>query len=237
MFFILNLKINYRIRQRVPAYIKIPQAGGRFLFFLFVFSLFAGCSPRIFKGMENTGKKQISKQELYPVFSDRDSVRVFNMEISYKENSFSGLLVVKPENENSLRAIFTTYFGVTVFDFEFSDTEFKVNRCMEQMNKKVILGLMEKDFRTLFLYNVPPVTEAKIYKGEGTLKGYKIKTEDGKGYFITDTDKKELHKVEIPGSIKRLCLEYQDYENNFPRHIWLCHPKIKLSMKLDKIKP
>jgi hypothetical protein len=185
--------------------------------------------------MEKTGKEQITKQQLYPVFSEADSVRMFNMEIGYKDNSFSGLLVVKPETHNSTRAIFTTYFGMTIFDFEFSATYFKVNRCPEQMNKKVVLSLMEKDFRTLFLYNIPSETEATVYKGAGALKGYTIKTTDGKGYFITDTDKKELQQIEMQGCIKKLCLDYGDYKNKFPGHIRLFHPKIKLTMQLDKV--
>ncbi len=197
---------------------------------------FAACSPKIFSGLESAGtKKSISKQELYPVFNAGDSIRIFNMQIDYKEHNFSGLLIVKPDENGFTRAVFTTLFGMTVFDFTFNEAEFIVNRCIEQMQKKMVLNLLKKDFRTLFLYNVPLVFDAKIYQGKEATVGYKIKTKDGKGYFLTNTTDKQLQKVEMPGCITLLCLDYQNYSNAFPEHIRMLHPKIKLSMQLDRI--
>jgi len=95
--------------------------------------------------------------------------------------------------------------------------------------------LFEKDFRTLFLYNVPPQFDAKVYQGKEATTGYKIKTKDGKGYFLTNTAEKQLQKAEMPGYIKRLKLDYLNYNNGFPGQIVMYHPKIKLRMQLDKI--
>ena len=218
-------------RQKI---LNVGIIGKTILFFLPFFVI--GCSPKMFSGLESAGtKKNISKQELYPVFKAADSVRMFNMQIDYKETNLTGLLIVKPESDNSFRAIFTTLFGMTVFDFEFSETEFKVNRIMEQMNKKMVLNLLKKDFRTLFLYNIPLSFNAKTYQGKDAVIGYKIKTKDGKGYFLTNTAEKQLQKVEMPGCITLLRLDYQNYNNSFPEQIIMHHPKIKLSMQLDKI--
>ena len=200
-----------------------------------VFFALTGCSPKFFSGLESAGtKKNISKQELYPVFKAEDSVRLFNMQIDYKEKNLTGLLIVQPEENGFMRAIFTTLFGMTIFDFSFDETEFRINRCMEQMQKKMVLKLLKKDFRTLFLYNVPSFFDAKVYERK-TIAGYKIKTKDGKGYFLTNKTGKQLQKIEMPGCITLLRLDYQDYNNTFPERIQLSHPKIKLSMQLDKI--
>jgi hypothetical protein len=197
---------------------------------------FAGCSPKIFSGLESAGtKKNISKQALYPVFGAEDSVRVFNMQIDYKKRNFTGLLIVKPEGDGFFRAVFTTLFGMTVFDFSFNETEFNINRCMEQMEKKIVLNLLKKDFRTLFVYHVPPFFDAKVYQGKEAITGYKIKTKDGKGYFLTNTAGKQLQKIEMPGCITLLRLDYQNYDNAFPGRIRMSHPKIKLNMQLDRI--
>jgi len=203
---------------------------------LFLILSFTSCSPKFFSGMESTGtKKNISKQELYPVFKAEAPIRMFNMQIDYKETNLTGLLIVKPEGANSTRTIFTTLFGMTVFDFEFSETDFKVNRIMEQMNKKMVLNLLKKDLRTLFLYNIPLHFDAKVYQGKEATVGYKIKTKDGKGYFLTNTAEKQLKKVEMPGCITRLNLDYQNYNNGFPEQIVMYHPKIKLRMQLERI--
>ncbi len=220
------------LKIRKTLYIK---AIGKTIFFSLAFSL-AGCSPEFFSGMEKTGTKEnISRQELYPVFNAGDSVRMFNMQIDYKETNLTGLLIVKPEGENTQRAIFTTLFGMTVFDFEFNETEFKVNRIMEQMDKKTVLNLLKKDLRTLFLYNVPLRFDAELYQGKEASTGYRIKTKDGKGYFLTNVAEKKLQKVEMPGCITQLTLDYQNYSNGFPEKIWMSHPKIKLRMLLERI--
>ncbi len=214
--------------------IKNKLSTGKAILFFFIFFL-TGCSPKFFSGMESAGtKKNISKQALYPVFRTKDTVRIFNMQIDYKETNLTGLLIVKPEGDNAQRAIFTTLFGMTVFDFEFSETDFKVNRIMEQMNKKTVLNLLKKDLKTLFLYNIPSSFDAKVYQGKATT-GYKIKTTDGKGYFLTNTDNKQLQKVEMPGCITLLNLDYLNYNNGFPEQIVMSHPKIKLRMQLERI--
>ena len=212
--------------------------GKTLLFFLvhFVTICFVtSCTPKFFSGLESTGKKSVSKQELYPVFGASDSTCLFNMQIDYKENNFTGLLVVKPEENNSIRAIFTTLFGMTVFDFEFNESEFKINRCMEQLQKKRVLNLLKKDFRTLFLYNVPSPFDAKVYQGKEGAIGYNIKTKDGKGYFLTNRNLKQLQKTEMPSCLTLLRLDYQNYHNAFPKQIQMTHPKIKLTIQLDKI--
>jgi hypothetical protein len=186
--------------------------------------------------MEYAGtKKNISKQELFPVFKTEDPVRMFNMQIDYKETNLTGLLIVKQEGGKTQRAIFTTLFGMTVFDFEFNETDFKVNRIMEQMDKKAVLNLLKKDLKTLFLYNIPSHFDAKVYHGKKATIGYKIKTTDGKGYFLTNAAEKQLQKVEMPGCITLLNLNYQNYTNGFPEQIVMHHPKIRLRMQLDRI--
>jgi hypothetical protein len=213
-------------------------AGGEVLtgFILCAVLFFSSCTPKIFSSLESVGKKKnISKEELYPIFKSTDSTRMFNMEITYKENSFNGLLVVKPNEDGSRHVVFTTLFGMTIFDFEISESEFKVNRCMEQMQKKMVLNLLKKDFRTLFLYNVPETFDAKVYQGDASVPqvaGYSIKTADGKGYFVTVSSQKQLQKVETPGCITRLLL---DSKNTIPQQIQLFHPKIKLKMQLEEL--
>lgn len=196
-----------------------------------------GCSPQLFKGMEFSAKQNILKENLYPFFDNiGDSTHVFNMQISYKNNDVDGFLIVKHNAEGSARAVYTSIPGLTIFDFELSATTFNVHRCIEPMRKKVVLNLFKKDFRTLFLYNVPDSFKAKTYQGDNGKLGYKIKTSGGKAYVITDTSRKELQKVQLPGCITLLNIDYKDFEDSFPKHISIAHPKIKLKMQLAKTK-
>lgn len=208
-------------------------------FFIYTILLIGitGCTPQLFKGMKSGTKQNILKENLYPFFDNRgDSTHIFNMQISYKSNDVDGFLIVKHNAEGATRAVYTSIPGITIFDFEFSATEFDVHRCIEPMRKKIVLNLFEKDFRTLFLYNVPASFNAKTYQSDNSTVGYKIKTDNGKAYFVTDTNRKELQKVQLPGFITLLNIDYKDFEDDFPKHISIAHPKIKLKMQLTRTK-
>jgi len=198
-------------------------------FLILLFS--SSCTPTIFKGLDSSGKKRIEKSDLFPFVVD--TTLMYNMQIHHKENIFSGILLIKPVENHSIHTIFTSIFGLTIFDFEFNETEFKINRCIEQLQKKKILNLFKKDFRALFSYNLPKVVESKVYEKEQMPTGYKIKTTDGKAYFLIHG--KQLRKIEMPATITSLQIDYQCYKNDLPERILILHRKLKLNMQLERI--
>jgi len=198
--------------------------------YFFVLFLCGACTPKIFKDLSSSGKKQIEKVDLFPFLVD--SVEVFDMQIYYKKADFAGILMIKPTENNSIRTLFTSVFGMVVFDFEFNETEFKVYRCIEDLQKKKILNLFKKDFRALFLYNLPEVIIANVYEKEQMPVGYKIKTQDGKAYFLTND--KQLKKIEMPAFPTSLQIDYQNYNNNLPDNIVISHPGLKLKMQIER---
>jgi len=200
------------------------------IYFLILF-FFGSCTPQIFNGLDSSGKKRIDKSDLFPFVVD--TVLMYNMQIQHKETDFSGILLIKPVENHSIRMIFTSVFGLTVFDFEFNETVFKVNRTIEQLQDKKILNLFKKDFRALFSYHLPKEFEAKVYKKEQTPVGYKVKTPDGKAYFLTN--EKQLKRIEMPAMITSLKIDYLSYKNNLPERILISHPKLKLNMQLERV--
>lgn len=210
--------------RKLAAYITIAMAA-------------IGCTPKIFEGMGAVAKEAAAKESLYPFFSGTtEMTHVFNMQLSYKENDVDGFLIVKHSKDSSARAVFTSIPGMTIFDFEISATEFKVHRCIEPMQKRAVLNLFENDFRTLLLYNVPLSFKSKIYKNGSGKVGHRIKTRNGKTYFLTDTTQKQLQEVRVPGLFTLLAIDYKDFEGDFPKHISISHPRLKLSMRLEKAK-
>ena len=187
--------------------------------------------PKIFNGLNSAGKKRIEKSDLFSFVVD--STLMYNMQISYKEADFSGILLVKHTENKFIRMLFTSIAGFTVFDFEFNETEFKVNRCLDVLQKKKVLDLFRKDFRALFLYNLPNEFDAKVYKKEQAPIGYKVKTKDGKAYFLTN--EKQLKKIEMPALVTSLRIDYQNYKNNLPKRMLITHQRLKLNMQLEQI--
>ena len=201
-----------------------------FIYFFILF-FFGSCTPQIFKGLELSGKKRIDKVDLFPFVVD--TTLMYDMQIHYKETVLSGILLIKPVENHSVRTLFTSVFGLTVFDFEFNETEFKVNHCIEILQKKKILNLFRKDFRALFSYHLPDEFESEIYKKEQTLVGYKIKTPDGTAYFLTH--ERQLKRIEMPSMVTLLKIDYQNYKNNLPERILMSHPGLRLNMQLEQI--
>ncbi|MCB9017131.1 MAG: hypothetical protein H6544_00795 [Prevotellaceae bacterium] len=198
--------------------------------------LLSSCTPRLFRDMESVGKVGIAKEDLCPVFAKTDTVITFNMQIDYKENNFAGLLVVSGgERERSTRLVLTSYFGMTVFDFEIDADSFVVNRCFEQMNRKVVLSLLEKDFRTLLFYNVPESIKARKCE-KGSMVGYKMEASDGKAYYLIDGLSRQLQKIHRPGAVRSLQIDFVQYEQGFPSVIEMKHPTIGLKMRLELVK-
>ena len=193
--------------------------------------ILGSCTPNIFKGLNSTGEKRIEKSNLFPFVVD--TTLMYNMQIHRNKTDLSGILLIKPAENHYIRTSLTSIFGITVFDFEFNETEFKVNRCIEPLQKKRILNMFRKDFRALFSYHLPQITEANVYEKEQIPVGYKIKTSDGKAYFLIQDQ--QLKKIEMPAFITSFQIDFQNYKNNIPERILISHPCLKLKMQLEQI--
>jgi len=200
--------------------------------YFFILLFFGSCAPKIFEGLDSSGKKWIEKSDLYPLTVD--TILMYNMKIYRKDGVFSGILLIKPIKNHSIRTLFTSTSGMTIFDFELNETAFKVNYCLPPLMEKRVFNLLRKDFRALFSCHLPEEIEAEVYEKESVPVAYKIKTTDGKAYFLIQD--KQLKKVEMPAMVTSLQIDYKNYKNNLPENILIAHPSLNLSMQLDKIK-
>lgn len=87
-------------------------------------------------------------------FSDLEKDYVYKADIKVFKKSFSGIFIVKKLGDNNHRVVFTTEMGNKLFDFSILKDDFKVNFILEEMNKKVFINILQKDFQTLLRENV-----------------------------------------------------------------------------------
>jgi hypothetical protein len=156
------------------------------------------------------------------------------MQIDFRKNHFSGILLVKPTEENSYRTVFNTHFGMSVFDFEFNGDTFRVNSCMEAINKKKVIRTFEDDLKVLFFLNLSPADNlSDVYKSKDNadLEINRI----GKYYYLINTETKKLLKIEVPRFIHSLHYSFDDYRERFPTFIRIKHDNIGLKMQLERI--
>lgn len=84
-----------------------------------------------------------------PYFSNSEIDYVYKTNISVYGNEMSGIFIAKKINESTHRVVFTTEFGNKLFDFEVSESNFKINSIVPELDKKYFIITLKRDFRLL----------------------------------------------------------------------------------------
>lgn len=153
---------------------------------------------------------KINSEQSYlpPIVQTDSNSQKFNLQLDFMKHHFSGMLVVRRMSENEVRMLFSTYFGLSIFDFSFVGEQFKINSCIDPMKKEKVLKLLENDFKHLFL----PKKDIRIKQKSPTFE----KRISGKGFA------------------KSVFL-LSDFSGSQPECIQIRHPWIRLKIQLDKI--
>ncbi|MDT7828602.1 hypothetical protein RQM65_07995 [Pricia sp. S334] len=164
-----------------------------------------------FEAVEN-----IAIKVLNPYFSDRAKDYVYKAKVEAFDKTFGGLLILKKLGINHHRIVFTTEMGNTLFDFSFQNGGFRVNRIVKEMDRKILISILKKDFAALIVEQ-PPVLQTFIdndnrvyatdilskkhyfYRSEGQLdKIVRVKNAKEKVVFLfSETEVHRAGKIEI----------------------------------------
>lgn len=117
-------------------------------------------------------------------FSTIGEEHIFRANIQVFKKELSGLLVVKRIDEQLHRIVLTSDFGNTLFDFSIYKTDYKTNYVMPDLDKKIILNFLAKDFGYLVEENY--VMSAKARQDKGTIYSGTYKKK--KAFVIVDQD-------------------------------------------------
>ncbi|MGB1307262.1 MAG: hypothetical protein ACPG6B_00025 [Oceanihabitans sp.] len=162
-----------------------------------------------------------------PYFSNLKKDYVYKANIEVYGNTFGGLLIIKKTGAQKHRIAFTTEMGNKLFDFSFHKNNFKVNYIIEKLNKKMLINILEKDFKILitespkiidtFNSNNLTIFETSLYNTY---------------YYKTNT----LFKiVKTNGRKEKTKFLFRKISNNFAEDIQIIHSNIKLKINLKAI--
>ncbi len=158
-------------------------------------------------------------------FSDRTKDYVYKAKIDVYKKSFGGIFIVKKLGENHHRIAFTTEMGNKIFDFSFHKNEFKVNYILDQIDKKILINILRKDFKIL-------VQEKAIIKkvfSTNTEKIFETKIDNKKYYYYNKNN--QLNKiVRVSNSKEKVIYIYSKINNNIAKHIQIDHKNIKFEL-------
>ena len=202
----------------------------RFLISSGLFLLFISCKTYEIPNVAKIENGQRIIQNFYFSDSEKDYVYKANIEVYGKQ--LGGIFVAKKINDTLHRAVLTTDFGNTLLDFEVSENSFKVNYCIEELNKKIVLNTLKKDFRLVFRekYSAEEVFENQIH----TI----YKTKDGNRFnylFENKSDKRLTKLTHTTKSKEKVLIQFEGKNTTFAEKIIIEHKNIKLKIELNQI--
>ncbi len=166
-----------------------------------------------------------------PYFSDVSIDYVYKAKIKVYSKSFSGIFIVKKLGKHNHRVVFTTEMGSKIFDFSFYNDEFKVNYVLEELNKKILLNILEKDFRVL-------VRESEFVIGEfEKMNSSLYKTQIlNNTYYYEFRDGNNLTGIyRVSNSKEKVQFLFSDIHEVTAKNIQILHKNIKLDIILKSI--
>ncbi|TDX13555.1 hypothetical protein [Flavobacterium sp. S87F.05.LMB.W.Kidney.N] len=180
-----------------------------------------------------TPKKLDKTSYTVPYFSDSKTDYVYKTNISVYGNELSGIFIAKKINDTTHRIVFTTEFGNKLMDFEISETDFKVNSIVSELDRKILINTLKDDFRLLLKkqYLIQEQFEndsSNIYKSaDGKRDNY---------IFISKKDQKLEKIVHSSKTKEKFTLLFNSENNIFAEKIQIIHQNIKLKIELNYFK-
>ncbi len=205
----------------------------RYLLISMVCILFLGCKVTTVK---NYSKSDITTtavaKNLYFANSAIDYVYKTNVEV-YGTN-FSGILIIKKTALETHRMVFTSQFGSTFFDIELGKESYKINTIVKQLDRKIILNTLIRDF-SLLVKEIAPVVE-KYYNQEYEV--LKNKQNTYSNYYFYEKKDVRLHKiVQTTRSKEKFDIIFNDItDDEIAKKITIDHKNIKLKIELNALR-
>lgn len=170
-----------------------------------------------------------SVENLY--FSSKEDY-VYKCQIDIYKNHISGILIIKKISEATHRVALTSDFGNKLIDFEISDTDFKVNYIIPDLDKKIVKNFLKNDFQQL-LKQKYPVQESfennhsKIYLSQDDRKKY---------YLFFNKENGLLNQIMYTKNNKaKIDFNFEAKKHIFADSINLQHKDFKINIKLFQI--
>jgi phosphoribosylformylglycinamidine (FGAM) synthase PurS component len=165
-----------------------------------------------------------------PYFSNPTIDYVYKANITVYGNELTGIFIAKKINDTTHRVVFTTEFGNKLLDFEISETNFKVNSIVEELDRKMLINTLIIDFRLLLRSHYAIKNQFDNKENEVYL------SEEGKrlNYLFVSKSDSDLSKIVHSTKRKEKIILFFTSENNiFASKIIIQHKTIPLKIELN----
>ena len=169
-----------------------------------------------------------------PYFANPKTDYVYKANISVYGNELSGIFIAKKMNATTHRVVFTTEFGNKLMDFEISETDFKVNSIVSELDRKILINTLKTDFRLLLRHRF--AVQEQFENAENRV----YKSEEGNRFnylFVSKSNGKVLKIVQSSKRKEKINLSFTSENNIFAEQIIIQHHNIDLRIEFNYFKP
>jgi len=165
-----------------------------------------------------------------PYFSNQEMDYVYKANISVYGNELTGIFIAKKINDTTHRIVFTTEFGNKLLDFEISESDYKVNFILEELDRKLLINTLVTDFRLLLRNHY--TTSNQFDNGEESI--YETLDKNKMNYLYVSKTTNKLSKIVHATKRKaKINLYYTSKNDIFADKIIIEHKNIKLKIELN----
>ncbi|MDQ1097928.1 MULTISPECIES: hypothetical protein [Chryseobacterium] len=157
---------------------------------------------------------------------------VYKCQMDIYSNHVSGILIIKKTENGAHRVALTSDFGNKLIDFTISDTDFKINYVIPDLDRKIIINFLKNDFRKL-LKRQYPVNQTfeneqfRIYMSKAGREQY---------YLFFDKETNMLRQIVYTEKDReKIDFTFGAKKHIFADSIQLQHRDYKISIRLFQI--
>lgn len=200
----------------------------------FVF-FFTSCSPFYYNSLLKSNKN-ISSGEINQILSPKVLVSSkYVAHVSALGKEFSGIFVIRELDKDVYRLMLITHTGVTILSLEVTPDKFTVLYCIEQLNNKYFLNLVNNDISTLLYLRIK-------YKSALMLKDVKNNSDilkldnDEIQYYCFFDDRERISRIdEVSGSDLKKKILFTLENDGSAKSIEIAHNDYPLNLILERI--
>jgi hypothetical protein len=207
------------------------------LLFISLFFIFNGCAFRNYHLKLLTNGNKSAASSIQPVIPDTIESALFKARVDLYGKSFGGLIFIKRISPESQRIIMTTETGIQIFDLELAEDSLIVHSCIEKLNKKAVLKIIETDFR-LILTKEPDEKFDKVLTDRDQMHTvFRFRDRKKLTYYFIENKTGYLDRIESASPwYKKVSVNLDSLSGNLPANILISHHNARLQIRLKLLK-
>ncbi len=195
-----------------------------------LFFLLSSCA---FKPIQGFKAEEEKTDPIPQVFNMNLGDKVlFKSGLDFKDQHFSGLLLVKKMEDSNFRAVFTTEMGLKMFDLEMSTSANTWHHCFDQLNRPMVLETIESDLGLLF--NASNNQEA-IWLRKGDEHCAQQIFSKGRAFWFLRKENNQVSNLYWLEGRNKLKTQMKFEGNEETTDVYIHHPKSGLDLHLRKL--